>query len=475
MIGVKLIGVKGADMEFSWRSHLAALGLATAAAGTLALVLACSPGGPQTRGPVTPPPSAASAPAELAKLRVKVSVDTSSLPNLWERADYVAAFKRAPRAALSRAGYTVVESDGEQDITVRFTVESFSSGGWRWSPHDVTASLVVRDGGNHVVARFDGSYASLGPDAGSTADHVAIDLINQMNASHKMAALGGSEPEARPASASSHPKRAKEKEKPFLTGSPQPTAYAVVIGVEKYAGDLPPPTGARDDAEEFAALARTSLGIAEDHLQIALDEQATRGTVERHIAWAAHSVPPGGRIYFFFSGHGAPDASAGTPYLVPSDGDPRYLDATAIALKDALAKLGASKAREVVAVVDACFSGAGGRSVLPPGARPLVKVREEKAPAQIALFSAASGSEISGPMPGGSGGLFTHYLVTGLGRGQADVDGDGQVSLDELSQWVRPRVAREAKKDNREQTPALTTGASLAPANVILAWGLPTK
>jgi hypothetical protein len=130
----------------------------------------------------------------------------------------------------------------------------------------------------------------------------------------------------------------------------------------------------------------------------------------------------------------------------------------------------------VLAIVDSCFSGAGGRSVLPPGARPLVRLKEEVAPAQLALFSASSGTEISGPVPGGGGGLFTKYLLDGLGSVAAEIIGDGQVSLAELSEWVSPRVAREAKKDNRDQNPGLTLGKGLGSADAfIVAWGLPAK
>jgi hypothetical protein len=262
----------------------------------------------------------------------------------------------------------------------------------------------------------------------------------------------------------------------FVSAAPQPNAYAIIIGIEKYSASLPPPTGARGDAERFSQLAHTSLGIATDHVKTAFDEHATKGTIERTLAWAQNTVPAGGRIYFYFSGHGAPDASGGTPYIVPTDGDPQYLDATSIPMKEVLDKLGRSKAREVLAIVDSCFSGAGGRSVLPPGARPIVRVREERAPAQLAIFSASKDSQISGPVPGGSGGLFTKFVVEGLGSGAADANGDGQISLAELSQWVTPRVAREARKDNRDQNPSLTVGKGLGSADsFIVEWGLAPK
>ena len=120
----------------------------------------------------------------------------------------------------------------------------------------------------------------------------------------------------------------------------------------------------------------------------------------------------------------AANASAGTPYLLPYDGDPRWLDRTALPLANVLRSLGESKAKDVLAIVDSCFSGAGGRSVLPPGARPLARVKEAPVGARVALFSASSGAEISGPASGAPMGLFTKYVNEALGRAQADIDGD---------------------------------------------------
>lgn len=246
----------------------------------------------------------------------------------------------------------------------------------------------------------------------------------------------------------------------YISGAPQPASYALIVGVERYR-DVPSPTGARSDAEQFARVVRSTLGVPEANIRIALDDRATRSDIEKQIEWLQGNVQAGGRIYFYFSGHGAPDASAGTPYLLPYDGDPKFLTRTALPLSSVLKSLGETRARDVLAVVDTCFSGAGGRSVLPDGARPLVRVKEAPVAARLALMTASSGAEISGSVPGGAGGLFTRYLNEGLGKGQADINGDGQISLQELSEWVRPRVARDAKRDNRDQTPAVQVGSGL--------------
>lgn len=181
-------------------------------------------------------------------------------------------------------------------------------------------------------------------------------------------------------------------------------------------------------------------------------------------------------MYFFFSGHGSPDTAAGKPFLVPYDGDARYLEKTSVSLALVLSTISQTKAKDALVIVDTCFSGSGGRSVLPPGARPLMRIKEEKPAAKIAVFSASAASEISGPSSDKSMGAFSKYVVDGLGQGKADLDGDGQVTLKELEGWVSPRVAREARGDNREQHPSLAMGDDLGDANTfVVAWGVGAK
>ncbi|HVJ88498.1 MAG TPA: caspase family protein [Labilithrix sp.] len=258
----------------------------------------------------------------------------------------------------------------------------------------------------------------------------------------------------------------------LAVAEPQLTAYALVVGIERYR-DLPAPSGATADAKAFADVLRKTLGIPENNVRIALDDRATRTDLERHVAWLKGNARPGSRIYFFFSGHGAPDASNGTAFIVPYDGDAQAITQTSIALADLLRSLSEAKAKDVVAFVDTCFSGAGGRSVLPAGARPLSRVREVTGQANVALFSSSSGTEISGPAQDGKQGAFTKFLVEGFGAGRADADGDGQLTLRELADWVTPRVTREAKSQQRDQTPKLTVGPRFGePKDYPLAWGL---
>lgn len=257
----------------------------------------------------------------------------------------------------------------------------------------------------------------------------------------------------------------------LVSASPPPTAYALVIGIERYR-DVVAATGARHDAERIADMMRTTFGVRDDHMRVLLDDRATRTDITKQVRWLQQNVTAGGRIYVYFSGHGAPDPTSGVSYIVPYDGDPQYLGESAIKMADILSDLEKTKAKDVLAMADSCFSGAGGRSVLAPGTRPMVLVEPIKASARVAFLAASSGAEISGPAPDGKGGLFSKYVVQALGSGAADINGDGQISLRELEQWVGPRVKREAKKANRDQTPSLQVGKKLGdPQEFIISWG----
>lgn len=372
--------------------------------------------------------------------------------------------------ALDEAGFGVVRSrERAFDVEVLLHVKSVGSGDARKEEYRLvlqSGSVVVDEvpwvWPKDVIVALD-----------KLADYAAHNVVNALVDSRRLAEWAASPARSRAVAAVSGavPVAGPPGAAGLVAASPQPASYAVVIGIERYR-DLPPPVGARHDAEAFASMLRTTLGLKEDHIRIALDDRATRTDVEKHLAWARSEVPAGSRVYFFFSGHGAPEIASGSPYLLPFDADPKTVETTGLALSHVLKTLGEGRGKEALAIVDACFSGAGGRSVLPPGARPLVKVKDAEAAPRVALFSATGPSEISGPAPGTSEGLFTRTVVEGLGAGKADTDGDGQISLQELADWVKPRVNREAMKDHRAQTPSLTMGGAIgSAANFIVGYG----
>jgi uncharacterized caspase-like protein len=218
--------------------------------------------------------------------------------------------------------------------------------------------------------------------------------------------------------------------------------------VEKYQ-DLP----AAEYAAKDARLVKDyliSLGLKERNVELLLNERATLSSLKKTLeSWLPNRIKKNSRVIIYYSGHGAPEAASGDAYLVPYDGDPNYLSDTGYPLKRLYEKLGRLQVPEVIVVLDSCFSGAGGRSVLAKGARPLVMTAEMPVVAiNMVVLSAAEGSQISTSSPDKGHGLFTYYFLKALN--------DGKRNVADVYEYIRPQVEDDAKALNVRQTPQIS-------------------
>jgi len=229
---------------------------------------------------------------------------------------------------------------------------------------------------------------------------------------------------------------------------------AIVVGIEGYGGQLPDARFARRDAESIKAHLM-ALGYPERNIALLRDGEATLSGIKKHLeVWLRKHVKKDSNVFFYYSGHGAPDVDSGDAYLLPSDGDPGYLPTTGYPLKRVYSKLAELKAGQVIVAIDSCFSGAGGRSVLPKGTRPLVTRVDVGRPVDsIISLTASSSDQISGSIEKEGHGLFTYYLLKGL-NGAAKKD--GKVTVEGLYEYLLPKVQDIARRDNRSQVPQLT-------------------
>lgn len=235
---------------------------------------------------------------------------------------------------------------------------------------------------------------------------------------------------------------------PEYSAAERPDDLAVIVGVETYSDIAAKASYAERDAEAFKAFVR-ALGVPERNTVLLTGPKAVRSALTKNIeVWLSRMAKPSSRVYFYFSGHGAPDVKSGQAYLVPWDGDPNFLESTAYPLAQLYQKLGALPVRQVLVAMDSCFSGAGGRSVLASGARPLVtKIAAKPVPAKVTVLAASAGNEISGSLDAKGHGAFTYFLLEGLNA--------GKTTPRALREYLTPRVQDEARRLNRDQTPQL--------------------
>ncbi|MBE9550482.1 MAG: caspase family protein, partial [Proteobacteria bacterium] len=200
------------------------------------------------------------------------------------------------------------------------------------------------------------------------------------------------------------------------------------------------------------------MGYPEENMVMLINDRALKSDLEKYFEkWLSNNVEKEGTVFVYYSGHGAPNPNTGDAYLVPYDGDPSFIEQTGYSLKRLYHNLNKLPAKEIIVVLDSCFSGAGGRSVIAKGARPLVMNMDKQVfhSDRIAILTASAGNQISSTYDEKGHGLFTYFMLKGI-KNENVVNPDGSIEISDLYSYIKPQVERIARKQyNNEQTPQL--------------------
>jgi formylglycine-generating enzyme required for sulfatase activity len=224
-------------------------------------------------------------------------------------------------------------------------------------------------------------------------------------------------------------------------------SWAVVIGINAYQNErVPRLRYAVNDAHSVAS-ALLRLGFKPDRIVMLTDSEATKTRIETLLGDELRQrIGPADRLLVFFAGHGLTDrlrSGEEEGYLLPVDGDPGRLFGSAISMTALRQISDRLRARHILYVVDACYSGYAlyNRSI----ATDLLDEMLRKPAIQI-LTAGRQGDEAQEK---GGHGVFTDVLLRGL-AGEAFGGGKGWLALDELGVWLKQRVYTES---NRKQLP----------------------
>lgn len=200
--------------------------------------------------------------------------------------------------------------------------------------------------------------------------------------------------------------------------------WLFIIGIEDYS-DTDNVLFAKHSAKMFEKVAQKTLGISQRHTYSLVNDKATSGRIKDRLEMLLAEVREGDKIYFYYTGHGIPDPSDnGQPYILPSDKLPSYINQDKFfSLKHIYTMLDNSKAGEVIAFVDSCFSGStDGKSVLKGVASSrLVPKSIHIDKGKMTVLTAGSGTEFANMYKEKNHRLFSYYLMKSLLNGDKDI------------------------------------------------------
>lgn len=236
----------------------------------------------------------------------------------------------------------------------------------------------------------------------------------------------------------------------------EPQLWAVVVGVSEYANKAIPSLHFADrDAEAFAEFLQRPEGggIQPDHMHLLINKDATLANLKEALVEFLAQAIDKDLVIIFFAGHGAPDpARPANLYLLTHDTDPSKLGTSAYPMWDMQTLLTRQlTAKRIVVFSDACHSGGISVDFATRG----VKTTESNLINQyladlartkegIVMFTASAAGEVSQEFPDLGHGVFTYYLLQGM-KGEADLNNDYTVTINELMQYVEDQVKRKTK------------------------------
>jgi hypothetical protein len=217
--------------------------------------------------------------------------------------------------------------------------------------------------------------------------------------------------------------------------------YALIIANTKYSDPgLAQLTAPGKDAEDLAKILNDPGICGFDEVRTVLNEE--EHVVRNAIDGFLDEKHPEDLLLLYFSGHGIRD-ERGTLYLAVRNTNLKRLRVTAIKSDFIRETMDQTRSRRQVLILDCCNSGAfaqGTKSAV--GTSVGTATAFDSGYGRIILTASDStqfaweGDKIIGNT---QNSLFTHFLVKGL-LGEADRDGNGQITVDELYDYAYEQV-----------------------------------
>lgn len=226
-------------------------------------------------------------------------------------------------------------------------------------------------------------------------------------------------------------------------------SVAVIVAISEYTGDFENLASPERDAQRVKEFLLDEAGF--DEVWMLVDDEATSSNINTLMTQTIPSVVgPDDRLLVYWSGHGGSAQDANDrPY-----GFLALQNATSDGLRDTIHMdearfwLRRIKARQVLFVIDACYSGLSMQMATSPKDPPW----EQVAGPGHHILTSSSIQQVSYGYTDGSGGLFTTAFLEGA-RGAADFNKDGIATVTEIAAHLETQLSRAAAGFGFVQTP----------------------
>lgn len=228
--------------------------------------------------------------------------------------------------------------------------------------------------------------------------------------------------------------------------------HSLLFGVQNYPGEgsLTPLTGAHADVDALANVFSDPRYVG-DAGQVVVVKDPTHTEARAHFRTFLNGVSRDDVALIHFSGHGVRDDS-GDLFLCFSDAEEHELEFTALNVARLGEWLEKKRLRRTLITLDCCYSGAAGAQLSRDSLASKISAVERHLPDGTGLYVLSSAGTTETAKEGDGRGIFTHHLIQGIVTGAADKDGDGNITVAEIAEYLQIQVPKDAAK----QTPHLT-------------------
>ena len=221
---------------------------------------------------------------------------------------------------------------------------------------------------------------------------------------------------------------------------------ALLIGVSEYEPGLTPLPSALKDIEALQqVLVHPDMGgFAETDITVLRNPQ------QYDIQLAVYTLFAGRHkddlVLLFFSGHGIKD-DQGRLFLSTRQTRKtergELMTPTAVAASSIHEQMTKSRSKRQIVILDSCFSGAfaEGMAAKDDGR---IDIKAQLGGEGRAVLASSSAVQYSFEQESEGLSIYTRYLIEGMRTGAADADEDGHISIDELHEYARRKVAEAA-------------------------------